>query len=88
MPRHDGGGTGQTRQKGGTQRRTRTPKNTYDSVYRREDWRIQPAAPTASLVVVEMPRQGGNSTKTGSVKQQPKPNPKGGSKPTGTVRGK
>lgn len=94
MPRRGSGSMGQTSQKGGTQRRTRTPRNVYDPIYRREDWRVQPtmAAPRGPaaplLLVVEMPRQGGNTTKSGTVKQQPKPQPKGGSKPAGTTRGK
>ena len=36
----------QTRQKGGSTRRTRSSRNSYDKDYRRADWNIQPAQPS------------------------------------------
>ena len=32
----------QTRQKGGSTRRTRSPRNSYDPNYRRENWNVDP----------------------------------------------
>ena len=83
MPRHDRAyGVHSTSRSGGGNltRRTRGA-SPYDVKDRREDWRVQPG-----LVVVETARQGGNTPKSGTVKQQPKPTVKGGSKPKETVR--
>lgn len=86
MPRRGSGSMGCTKQKGGTSRRTRSPKNGYDPVYRRADWRVQPVTSTPDVVLVlpELSRKNGS----GQIPQAPKPQPKGGSKPAGTSRGK
>lgn len=93
MPRHDGshGVYHSNRQKGGTSRRTRTPKNTYaakQSTRPRVNLAgVLDALADVDLMPTSMPRQGGNTPRTGTTPQAPKP-PKGGSKPVGTPRGR
>jgi hypothetical protein len=87
MPRHDRayGEHSETRQKGGNlSRRTRTPKNTYLPKQSRRRIDDTPAA-LDRVTELDMGRHGGSS-KGSSTPQTPKPQPKGGSKPTGTIR--
>lgn len=83
MARHDRShGEHHTTRPGGGKitRRSRTPGSGYDPAYRRADWNVQP------LALVEMGRKGGSGATAQPKPQQPKPQPKGGSKPGGTVR--
>lgn len=87
MPRHNGShGVHHTRrQRGGTTRRTRTPKNTYAAkqATRPRLTLAQLEAAVADVAPVEMSRK----NQSGAKPQAPKP-PKGGSKPVGTPRGR
>ena len=78
MPRHSGshGVWHQTSSKGGSSRRTRTPKNTYHAKQSRR------AAEYEELLAVAMGRHGGSSSGS-STPQKPKDTVKGGSKPVG-----
>jgi len=71
----------------GNQRRIRRKgKNTYDPVYRRVDWRVQPATSTPDASTVLVLPESSRKNSTGQIQQKPKPQPKGGSVPAGTKR--
>jgi len=95
MPRHDRayGEHHQPGRGGGTKRRTRAPKNTYAAKQHRKhgndrrgnDLETFAAQVFGSQTPVDMGRHGGSSSGS-STPQKPKPQPKGGSKPGGTIR--
>jgi hypothetical protein len=82
MPRRWKGEHFTRRQSGGTQRRTRTPKNTYAA-------KQSTRSPVVDLADLEelLPALG-RKNESAATPQKPKPQPKGGSKPAGTQRGR